>query len=186
MAQSWWGNTLHGVNDMTSLAAAARYRMAFVQLNDKDSEADNSLEANAALLAGQLAEIYNYFGEKVNVVAHGKGGVDVNYALVKHDAYPFLDKVITLSSPHQGSQAADQGMSLYAQPQQKFAKQSDNDTATLSMQTVKMQTVRNELDEHPNMDENNGSSGIPVVYQKCVEGSSANFFIYNRKYCYYY
>ena len=150
VAQSWWGNTLHGINDMTSLAAAARYRMAFVQLNDKDSEADNSLEANAALLAGQLAEIYNYFGEKVNVVAHGKGGVDLNYALVKHDAYPYVDKVITLSSPHQGSLAADEGMSLYQQPQQKLANQL-NDAATLSMQTANMQQIKLELDEHPNM-----------------------------------
>lgn len=92
---------------MYELAYANGYRTAFVQLYDAAGNGSARPEDNGKLLAQMLAQISAYFGQKVNIVAHSKGGPDTQAALVEYGAYPYVNKVVTLSSPHYGSDLAN-------------------------------------------------------------------------------
>ncbi|MBN2911002.1 hypothetical protein JQC72_16035 [Polycladomyces sp. WAk] len=114
-AESWWEDTVyHGRNDMYEDAYHAGYRTAFLQLWDASGNGGASMWDNGQLLAELLRQISQYFGQPVNVVAHSKGGIDAQTALVYYGASPYVGKVITLGSPHHGSHLADLAYSWYA------------------------------------------------------------------------
>jgi triacylglycerol esterase/lipase EstA (alpha/beta hydrolase family) len=114
-AQDWWQSTrYYGNNDMYNYAYNSGYRTAFVNFRDSDGNAA-SMWRNGSVLRTQLEQICNYFGvQKVNIVCHSKGGIDTQSAIVHYGAYPYVDKVFTLSTPHWGSQTADLAYSWYA------------------------------------------------------------------------
>ncbi|MDZ5710818.1 esterase/lipase family protein [Jeotgalibacillus haloalkalitolerans] len=94
-------------NDMYSRALAAGYETAFVELNDSGGT-PKSYWDNGEMLAGQLEEISAHFGgKKLVIVAFSKGGVDTQVALIHEGKYPLVSNVITLSSPHYGSELAN-------------------------------------------------------------------------------
>lgn len=114
-AQDWWQATrYYGDNDMYACAYNSGYRTAFVDFRDADGNAA-SMWRNGSVLRNQLEQICNYYGvKKVNVVCHSKGGIDTQAAIVHYGAYPYVNKVFTLSTPHWGSQTADLAYSWYA------------------------------------------------------------------------
>lgn len=64
--------------------------------------------SNGRMLAKQLSDICLFFNtKKVIVIAHSKGGVDSQAAAVYFGAEDLIDRIITLSTPHWGSQLAD-------------------------------------------------------------------------------
>ncbi len=103
-ATSWWGETAyHGPNDMYAHAYNAGYRTAFVDLYP-----EGDMWANGHLLAQELVATTDHFGvEKVVIIAHSKGGVDVNAAVTFFGAASMIEMVITLGSPHWGTPLAD-------------------------------------------------------------------------------
>lgn len=107
---AWWTETAyHGINDMYATAYANGFRTAFVNL-----EPEGDMWVNGRLLSQQLAEIADHFGvEQVVVVAHSKGGVDVNAAAAFYGAGPLISKVIALGSPHWGTPIADLAYSTW-------------------------------------------------------------------------
>lgn len=114
-AENWWTDSVYyGHNDMYDHAYWSGYQTAFVDLYDSDGY-PGSMWANGALLASQLRTIADYFGvEKVSIVAHSKGGIDANAAIVHYGAAPLVDRVVTLGSPHWGSPLADLAYSNWA------------------------------------------------------------------------
>lgn len=103
-ADSWYGKTVyHEMNDMYDYALKAGYQTVFIQLYDAAGKGSASQWDNGKLLAQKLEEIYNHFGKKVNIVAHSKGGIDTQAALVGYGANRFVGNVITLATPHYGS-----------------------------------------------------------------------------------
>ncbi|WP_231495821.1 hypothetical protein [Paucisalibacillus sp. EB02] len=101
VAQVFWED-----NDMYQTAVNAGYQTAFVQLYDAGG-ASADMWNNGVLLADKIREISNYFGKPITIVAYSKGGVDSQTALTYYGAWPYVQNVITLSSPHHGSQLAD-------------------------------------------------------------------------------
>ncbi|TFE01612.1 esterase/lipase family protein [Jeotgalibacillus salarius] len=99
-------------NDMYDRALQAGYQTAFVELNDSGGTPKSYWE-NGAMLAEQLEEISAHFGgKKLVIVAFSKGGVDTQVALIHENKYPLVSNVITLSSPHYGSELADLANSM--------------------------------------------------------------------------
>lgn len=113
-AQDWWENTtFHGHNDMYDYAYSYGYRTAFVSLWDANGQGwGGSMWENGQMLRNQIDTISSFFGTPwVNVVAHSKGGVDTQAAIVHYGAGPRVQKLITLGTPHWGTQTADMAYS---------------------------------------------------------------------------
>ncbi len=100
----WFGNVNHyGHNDMYELAYNAGYRTAFVRLGD-----ESSMWYNGRVLARQIENIEQYYNTRnIVIIAHSKGGVDAQSALVYYNALGAPRKIISLSTPYYGSPLAD-------------------------------------------------------------------------------
>jgi len=144
-AGNWWGPTMYyGNNDMYAYAYNNGYRTAFVQFRDADGTA-GSMWLNGSVLKQQLQLICQYFGvTKVNIVAHSKGGIDSQSAIVHYGAYPYVQNVFTLASPHRGSELADLCYSWWSWWLAALLGQRDD--GTYAMQTSYMNYFRSLTD----------------------------------------
>ncbi|MEL3972500.1 hypothetical protein AAEO50_09425 [Rossellomorea oryzaecorticis] len=141
---------IHGINttsetwsiDGNGIGEAARSRgfeTAFITLSGTDD-----MWTNGLLLAGKLGEISGHFKKKVVIVAHSKGGIDAQTAIVYHGASRYVKRVITLSTPHHGSELADLAYSRWADwLTETLGNRSD---AVFSLQTGYMKAYRNRTD----------------------------------------
>lgn len=146
-AQIWWED-----NDMYETAYHAGYQTAFLQLHDAGG-ASADMWQNGQLLAEKIKEIHSYFGGKpLSVISYSKGGVDTQTALVYFGASRDVDNVITLSSPHHGSELADLAYSFWAGWLAKLLGQLGD--GTYVMQTGYMAHFREMTDERPEMKHN--------------------------------
>ncbi|MGP1908630.1 esterase/lipase family protein [Metabacillus sp. JX24] len=142
-SNTWWNG-----NDMYSTALANGYQTAFVDLYPTKNMWDNG-----ALLSQKLSEIYQYFGgKKLVLVTHSKGGIDAQSALVHYGAHQYVSNLITLSTPHSGSQLADLAYSSWAGWLSGILG-SKND-AVYSLQTGYMSQFRTQTDAHANARKN--------------------------------
>lgn len=67
-----------------------------------------SVENSAKELAKRIQEVIKESGaEKVNLIAHSKGGLDCRYALSELGAAPFVASLTTINTPHRGCLFAD-------------------------------------------------------------------------------
>ncbi|WP_394173517.1 esterase/lipase family protein [Guptibacillus hwajinpoensis] len=130
-------------NDMDEITYNENYQTAFINLYPTKNMWDNG-----QLLASKLSEMYTYFGKKMILVTHSKGGVDAQAALVHSNAGKYVEKVITLSTPHHGSQLADLAYSNWAG--WLAAIIGNRNDATYSLQTGYMSYFRSITDSNPN------------------------------------
>lgn len=174
-ANDWYGDTFyHGQNDMYDRFYHAGYQTAFVQLYDAAGKGSVSPWTNGQLLATNLETIYHYFGKKVNIIAHSKGGIDTQAALVQYGAHRFVDKVITLGSPHYGTHIADLSYSWWAGWITSLLGQKNG--GTYALQTGEMSRFRSIIDTSPAVNFNSyytiaGTSWGPTFSALSVGGS---------------
>ena len=72
------------------------------------TEAYATIETNGAILAERVNEILAETGaEKVNIIAHSKGGVDARYAISTLGIAGKVASLSTISTPHNGSKSLD-------------------------------------------------------------------------------
>lgn len=141
-AQVWWED-----NDMYETAYEAGYQTTFVQLHDAGGESAD-MWRNGELLSRAIQEISNHFdGRPITIVAHSKGGVDTQTALSTFDAWQYVDNVITLSSPHHGTQLADLAYSFWAGWLADLIGMQDD--GTYVMQTGYMDDFRSTMNQQP-------------------------------------
>lgn len=68
----------------------------------------SAIADSAAELTARIHEILLKTGaEKVNIIAHSKGGLDCRYAMAKLGAAPYIASLTTINTPHQGCVFAD-------------------------------------------------------------------------------
>jgi hypothetical protein len=104
LASDWWAPP----NDMYRLAFRAGYRTAFVSLSPDNTRNNAGILPNAAVFKGALRTILARLGARpVYVIAHSKGGVDVQAALLDSNTAKMVRAVFTVGSPHQGTELAD-------------------------------------------------------------------------------
>lgn len=71
-------------------------------------QAWGTIEENAAAIKTKIEEVLRETGcEKVNVIAHSKGGLDARYMISRLDMAPYVASLTTISSPHRGSRVID-------------------------------------------------------------------------------
>lgn len=77
-----------------------------VYFGQQDSNAD--IETNGEHLARRINEILQQTGaEKVNIIAHSKGGMDSRYAITAAGAAHKVASLTTVCTPHHGSKTVD-------------------------------------------------------------------------------
>lgn len=138
-AQTWWVD-----NDMYTRAFQAGHRTAFVSVHP-----DQSYWTNGPMFAGMLNTICNAYGVgRVVVIAHSKGGLDTDAALIHNNAWNRVERVITLGSPHFGTPLANLASSGWTSWLGAIFGQNNN--ATKSLQTGAASAFRSQTDNHPN------------------------------------
>ncbi len=71
-------------------------------------DAYGSIQENAAALYDTVSFLHRYEGiEKVNIIAHSKGGLDARYMISNFDLGRYVASLTTLCTPHHGIMAAD-------------------------------------------------------------------------------
>lgn len=142
-SKTWWEN-----NNMYQTALSNGYETAFI-----DVHPDKNMWDNGAIINNRIRDIANHFNQKkMVIVAHSKGGIDSQNALVHYGAHPYVTNLITLSTPHYGSQLADLAYSGWASWLASILG-SKND-ATYSLQTGYMNSYRPQMDNHANRNRN--------------------------------
>lgn len=67
-----------------------------------------TIEHNAETLKEEINKIFNQYGvQKVNIIAHSKGGLDARYMLKELGMANCVASLTTLCTPHKGSKIAD-------------------------------------------------------------------------------
>lgn len=67
-----------------------------------------SIQNSAQALTQRIREVCRQTGcEKVNLIAHSKGGLDCRYAIAFCGAAPYVASLTTVNTPHRGCQFAD-------------------------------------------------------------------------------
>lgn len=130
-------------NSMYTDAYYSGYRTAFVSVYP-----DRNSWENGAMFADMIQTVCNTYGvAKVNVIAHSKGGVDSDAALVHYGAYDKVDRVITLGTPHFGTPLADLAQSNWVSWLSNVFGQFND--ATAQLQTGTMSYFRSVTDNDP-------------------------------------
>ena len=93
---SYWGR----------IPKALKKNGAEIHLGEQQSAA--SVKDSGTELAARIKEIANQTGcEKVNIIAHSKGGLDARYAVGCLGADKYVASVTTINTPHHGCNFAD-------------------------------------------------------------------------------
>jgi pimeloyl-ACP methyl ester carboxylesterase len=102
-ASDWWTD-----NSMAAAAFQAGYRTAYVSLSADNSRNDAAIEPNAAMLAQLLPHIAQHYGvTKLYAIAHSKGGLDLQAAMMNPAIASLLRAVFTIATPNRGTELAD-------------------------------------------------------------------------------
>ncbi len=90
-----------------------------------------SIEDSAQELANRINEIIKITGEdKVNIIAHSKGGLDCRYALLNPETAAHIASLTTINTPHRGCLFADALLN-------KFPEKTKNKVASAYNATLK-------------------------------------------------
>ena len=86
-----------------------------------------SVEDSAHELAERIRQIIEETGcEKVNIIAHSKGGLDCRYAISKLGMEPYVASLTTVNTPHRGCEFADYLLSKIPKKQQDMVANTYN------------------------------------------------------------
>lgn len=87
----------------------------------------SAVRDSAEQLAARVHEIINKTGcEKVNIIAHSKGGLDSRAMIALTDAAPYVASLTTINTPHRGCQFADYLLNKIPAKQQKAVEKAYN------------------------------------------------------------
>ncbi len=86
-----------------------------------------SVEDSAHELAERITQIIKENGcEKVNIIAHSKGGLDCRYAIAKLGIKSYVASLTTVNTPHRGCEFADYLLSKIPKKQQDMVANTYN------------------------------------------------------------
>lgn len=82
---------------------------------------------SAKELAARIHQIIDKTGcEKLNVIAHSKGGLDMRAAIALTDVAPYIASLTTINTPHRGCQFADYLLNKIPEKQQHMVERAYN------------------------------------------------------------
>lgn len=88
-----------------------------------------SVKDSGQEIADRIREIIQETGcEKVNIIAHSKGGLDSRYAISKCGVAPYVASLTTINTPHRGCEFADYLLSKIPEAQKNAVAKAYNAT----------------------------------------------------------
>ena len=101
-----------GFRDYKHICYWGRIPRALEQMGAKifygEQDSNASIETNARHIASKIDKIILETGaEKVNIIAHSKGGLDCRYAISRLGMAEKVASLTTMSTPHHGSKTVD-------------------------------------------------------------------------------
>ena len=89
-----------------------------------------SVDDSAKELTGRIKQIVKETGcEKVNIIAHSKGGLDCRCAISKYGADKYVASLTTINTPHRGCEFADYLLNKIPEAQQQAVANTYNSAA---------------------------------------------------------
>lgn len=86
-----------------------------------NTDACGSIKDNANKIKETVEKIINKYGyEKVNIIAHSKGGIESRYAITKLGIHDKVASLTTINTPHRGAALAD--IAVKAIPEKIYRK----------------------------------------------------------------
>lgn len=115
--------------------------------------------------------------EKVNIIAHSKGGLDARYAISQLGLGPYVASLTTVNTPHRGCHYADFLLDHIASPIQTFVADKYNRTFTkLGDEHPDFLAGVNDLTARNCEEFNRTVPDVPGVYYQSVTSVMKNFF----------
>lgn len=91
-----------------------------------------SVEDSAIELEKRIIEIVEETGcEKVNIIAHSKGGLDCRAAIARTNAYKYIASLTTINTPHRGCEFADYLLDIFSENTKNVVADKYNKAAAL-------------------------------------------------------
>ena len=88
-----------------------------------------SVADSGAEIAARIQEVLQETGsEKVNIIAHSKGGLDSRYAISRLQMAPYVASLTTINTPHRGCEFADYLLNLIPEKQKNAVAAAYNAT----------------------------------------------------------
>lgn len=84
----------------------SRDRISVLSLGEVPGTTTDSPRKYADAVGDRLESMYDEHGSEVDIVAHSMGGLDSRWCVEKQDGAGYVDDLITLGTPHQGTYAA--------------------------------------------------------------------------------
>lgn len=119
-----------------------------------------AVKESAAEISCRIKEILEETGaEKVNIIAHSKGGIDTKEAIVKMGMAPFIASLTTVNTPHRGCEFAEYLLNMmpekaknklaeaYNSAARKFGDTSPDFLAAVSDLTASAREAEQEIPE---------------------------------------
>lgn len=86
-----------------------------------NQQSADTIEQSAKDISLRIKEILAETGaEKVNIIAHSKGGLDSRYAISVLGMAPYVASLTTINTPHQGCKYAEYFLNKFSKRKQKF------------------------------------------------------------------
>jgi hypothetical protein len=104
VASDWW----QAPNDMYAMAYNAGYRTAFVSLSENNTRNNEGIIANSAVVSSAIRSVLGHYrSTHLFIVAHSKGAIDTQAAVLDPATALLVRGVFSLGAPHQGTELAD-------------------------------------------------------------------------------
>ncbi|MDR1778932.1 MAG: triacylglycerol lipase [Clostridiales Family XIII bacterium] len=92
-----------------------------------NQEAFGTIETNGEDIRVRIGEILRETGaEKINIIAHSKGGLDARYAISTLGMYPYVASLTTMNTPHRGCLFADKATRMKEKRYRSIARIFDS------------------------------------------------------------
>lgn len=130
-----------------------------------NQEAFGTITYNAEDIRKKILEVMKETGcEKVNIIAHSKGGLDARYAISKLGMTPYTASLTTLSTPHHGCRFVDYAVRLPEGFYRLVAKYFDHAFAKFGDKNPDFYTATHQFSTEESRKFNESVPDAPGVY----------------------
>ncbi|MEE1056223.1 MAG: triacylglycerol lipase [Acutalibacteraceae bacterium] len=138
-------------------------------------ESTLSIQDSGNALAKRIHAIISETGcEKINIIAHSKGGLDCRYAITKSDIAPYVASLTTINTPHRGCLFVDSLLnSIPVDMQLKIEKAYNSSVIMLGEKQPDFMTAVSDLTDTACQKFNAETPDMPDIFYQSV-GSKLN------------